>query len=80
MNIMALNYQEIGTYFVEKPCQMLIVDKRISFNGNQSSFNSSYICGNGFLPRDLIFRHVTNNNTNGFYKKSRMYKKGSKKC
>lgn len=73
MNIMALNYQCIGNYFVDNPCQMLIVDKRISFNGHTSSFNSSYICGKGFLGKnDLIFKHIANNNTNKFFKPSRM--------
>lgn len=75
MNIMALNYQEIGHYFADNPCQMLIVDKRISFNGSQSSFNSSYICGKNFLEKDLMFVHVANNNAKQFYKPSRMYKK-----
>ena len=80
MNIMALNYQIIGNYFADHPCQMLIVDKRVSFNGNQSSFNSSYICGNNFLEKDLIFKHITHNNTKKHFKKSRMYEFKEKKC
>lgn len=72
MNIMALNYQEIGNYFADHPCQLLIPDKRISFNGNQSSFNSSYVCCN-FLPKDLIFVHLANNNAGKYYVKSTMY-------
>ncbi|MGL4950839.1 MAG: hypothetical protein ACRC4M_03360 [Mycoplasma sp.] len=73
MNMMALNYQEIGYYFADNPIQMLIVDKRVSFNGSQSSFNSSYICGNNFLKKDLTFKHIDNNNANQFYVPSRMY-------
>lgn len=74
-NIMCLNYQEIGNYFADFPCQLLIVDKRVSFDGNPSSFNSSYICGNNFLPKDLIFVHIEHNNAKKNFKPSRMYKK-----
>jgi hypothetical protein len=72
-NIMCLNYQEIGHYFADHGCQMLIVDKRVSFDGNPSSFNSSYICGNNFLPRDLIFTHIKNNNALDNFKPSKMF-------
>lgn len=74
MNIMALNYQCIGNYFADNKCQLLIVDKRVSFNGKPSSFNSSFICSNDFLPRDLIFVHIKNNNAKNNYVPSRMYK------
>jgi hypothetical protein len=76
---MCLNYQEIGHYFADHPCQMLIVDKRVSFNGSPSSFNSSYICGCGFLPKDLIFAHIKNNNALTKYSPSRMYKSRKRK-
>ncbi len=72
MNIMALNYQIIGNYFTQHPCQLLIVDKRISFNGFPSSFNTSYVCGNNFLPKDLIFVHIENNNAKQNFVPSRM--------
>lgn len=72
-NIMCLNYQEIGNYFADNPCQMLIVDKRVSFNGNPSSFNSSYICGNNFLPKDLIFTHIKHNNALSNFTPSKMF-------
>lgn len=74
-NIMCLNYQEIGYYFSDNPCQMLIVDKRVSFDGNPSSFNSSYICGNNFLPKDLIFIHIEHNNAKTRFIPSSMYKR-----
>ncbi len=74
MNMMALNYQCIGNYFADNCPQMLIVDKRVSFDGNPSSFNSSYICGCGFLPKDLIFKHIKNNNAKENFIPSRMYK------
>ena len=70
---MALNYQIIGNYFAQNPCQLLIVDKRISFNGSPSSFNTSYVCGNNFLPKDLIFVHVENNNAKQNFVPSRMF-------
>lgn len=71
MNIMAINYQEIGNLFYENPIQMLIPDKKVSFDGNTSSFCSGYICKD-FLPRDLIFCHMNDNNTGKFFEKSRM--------
>lgn len=56
-----LNYQEIGNFFLNKKLQLLIFDKKVSFDGNPSSFNSSYFCYN-FLPNDLMFYHLDNNN------------------
>jgi hypothetical protein len=68
-----LNYQEIGAFFLDKDLQLLIVDKKVSFDGNTSSFNTSYFC-NKFLPKDLMFRHLENNNSNKHYIPSSMYK------
>lgn len=77
-NIMCLNYQEIGNYFADNPCQLLIVDKRVSFNGRPSSFNSSYICNN-FLPKDLIFVHIEHNNAKDKFTPSHMFIKNKKR-
>lgn len=67
-----LNYQEIGYFFYQrKGLQLLIVDKKVSFNGDTSSFNSSYFCRN-FLPNDLMFEHLPHNNTGRFYSPSGM--------
>ena len=63
-----LNYQEVGSFFVGRDLQLLIVDKKVSFDGNTSSFNNSYFCHN-LLPKDLIFEHLENNNSGKFYKK-----------
>lgn len=71
MNIMALNYQEIGTMFVSNPVQLLIPDKKVSFDGNTSSFCSGYVCKD-FLPKDLIFYHLEHNNSGENFVKSRM--------
>ncbi len=67
-----LNYQIIGNFFIDKNLQLLIVDKKVSFNGNTASFNSSYFC-NKLLPNDLIFHHLENNNSGKYYIASRMY-------
>ena len=69
-----LNYQEIGEFFLDKDLQLLIVDKKVSFDGNTASFNNSYFCSK-LLPKDLIFKHLENNNSNKNYEASRMYKK-----
>ena len=66
-----LNYQEIGNFFVGKDLQLLIVDKKVSFDGNTASFNNSYFCKD-ILPKDLIFKHLDNNNTGVNFKPSRM--------
>lgn len=66
-----LNYQEIGEFFVGKSLQLLIVDKKVSFDGNTASFNNSFFCKD-ILPRDIIFEHLENNNTGNNYIGSRM--------
>lgn len=73
MGLPILNYQEIGDFFCQRnsDLQLLIFDKKVSFNGNNSSFNSSYFCRN-LLPKDLIFEHLENNNTRENFQGSRM--------
>lgn len=74
-----LNYQEVGEFFLDKELQLLIVDKKVSFDGNTASFNNSYFCYN-ILPRDIIFYHLENNNTGENFIGSKMYcKEGVKK-
>jgi len=70
-----LNYQEVGEFFLDKDLQLLIVDKKVSFDGNTSSFNNSYFCWK-LLPKDLMFVHLEHNNSGKNYKPSMMY--GSK--
>ncbi|HCI30086.1 MAG TPA: hypothetical protein DE117_07940 [Fervidobacterium sp.] len=70
-NIMCLNYMEIGNYFADNPVQMLIPDKRVSFDGNPSSFCSGYFCRN-FLGRDLEFCHLPHCNSGKDFVPSRM--------
>ena len=66
-----LNYQEVGEFFLDKELQLLIVDKKVSFDGNTASFNNSYFCYN-ILPRDIIFEHLENNNTKDYFVGSKM--------
>ena len=73
-----LNYQEVGEFFLDKDLQLLIVDKKVSFNGNTASFNNSYYCYK-MLPKDLIFTHLENNNSGKYFKSSRMEKIEKKK-
>ena len=73
MNTMALNYMEIGNFFADNPVQLLIPDKRVSYDGNPSSFNSCYVCRD-FLRRDLQFCHLPHCNIGKDFVPSRMYK------
>jgi hypothetical protein len=66
-----LNYQEVGEFFVGKELQLLIVDKKVSFDGNTASFNNSYFCYK-ILPKDIIFEHLENNNSRKHFVKPRM--------
>lgn len=81
-NTEALNYQEIGEYFAETPMSFVIPDKKVSFDGNTASFNSSFFCSTNFfgvnsqegLKPTIEFVHLDNNNSKGFFKGSAMYK------
>ena len=75
MGLPILNYQEIGEFFYNKnsDIQLLIVDKKVSFDGNTSSFNNSYFC-RGILPKDIIFEHLENNNGGKYFIGSKMKK------
>ena len=66
-----LNYQVIGNFFRDKNLELLIFDKKVSFDGNTASFNCSYFC-NGILPIALTFYHLPHNNTKGNFTPSRM--------
>lgn len=63
MNIMALNYQEIGKFFAEigTDIQFIIPDKKVSFDGNTSSFCSGYVCYKFVEKTEFI--HLPHNNT-----------------
>lgn len=69
MNIMCLNYQEIGNFFqfVGKDIQFIIPDKKVSFNGNTSSFCSGYVCYDFINHTEFV--HLPHNNTGNNFSK-----------
>lgn len=76
MNMSALQYQNVGKFFYDHQClgydtQLLMFDKKVSFNGSTSMFNSSYVCYN-MLPKQLIYYHLEHNNSNRHFVGSRM--------
>lgn len=71
MGLPILNHQEIGEYFLDKSLQLLVLDKKVSFNGKTASFNNSYFCYD-FLPKDLMFVHLEHNNSGKNFVPSRM--------
>jgi len=68
-----LNYQIIGNFFLDKELELLIFDKKVSYNGKTASFNTSYFCHN-VLPKTIIFHSLPHNNTGKNYIPSRMYR------
>ena len=77
MNSTCEQYQVMGNYFYELSekgiyIQKLTPDKKVSFNGKTSSFNTAYFCWN-FLPRDNMYCHLENNNSGRHFVPSRMY-------
>lgn len=72
INLNILNYQTIGAFFLDKPLQLLIVDKKVSFDGCNTAFNTSYFCKD-MLPKDIIFCHIPHNNTRKHFIPSAAY-------
>ena len=68
MGLPILNYQEVGNFFynLDEDLQLLIVDKKVSFDGNTTSFNNSYFCWN-MLPKGIVFEHLANNNSKSHF-------------
>jgi hypothetical protein len=73
LNLQCLNHQNVSSFFLNRSLELLIVDKKVSFNGKTAGFNTSYFC-NGFLPQKLIFCHLEHNNSGKKFTPSRMYK------
>jgi methylase of polypeptide subunit release factors len=67
-----LNYQCIANYFVGNAPEMLIPNKKVSFNGKTSSFSCTYFCKD-VLPFSVGFAALAHNNTNKYYVPSRMH-------
>ena len=72
LNLECLNYQQVGTFFLDKNLELLIVDKKVSFDGKMPSINTSYFSNNK-LPQQLKFVHLEHNNTNKRFVPSRMH-------
>ncbi len=66
-----LNYQEVGNFFLDKKLELLIPDKKVSFDGHTASFNNAFFCTQ-VLPRDLMFAHLEHNNSRKNFVPSRM--------
>jgi|TARA_R110000824_G_scaffold21078_6_gene78883 hypothetical protein len=76
MGLPILNYQEVGSFFHRQQLkgnylQLLIVDKKVSFDGQTSSFNNSFFCYK-MLPMDIVFHHLEHNNSRSKFTGSRM--------
>ena len=74
MNMMAINYQEIGFFFASLrygDIQFIIPDKKVSFDGKTSSFCSGYVCYK--FINSTVFIHLENNNTGLNYKPATYY-------
>jgi hypothetical protein len=76
MGLPILNYQEVGDFFTKHQqqghhIQLLIVDKKVSFDGNTASFNNSFFCWD-MLQRDIVFHHLAHNNSGDDHIGSRM--------
>jgi hypothetical protein len=72
MNVMALNYEEIIRYFVDNPVELLFFDRRVSYDGNPSSFGSCFVC-NDMMLSDVQFVKLPHNNTGKNFTPSSMY-------
>ncbi len=69
MNMMAVNYQIVGELFysVNPKIQFIIPDKKVSFDGNTSSFCSGYVCYDFIDHTEFV--HLPHNNTKNNFSK-----------
>ena len=69
MNMMAINYQNISGIFsaVNPKIQFIIPDKKVSFDGNTSSFCSGYVCYD--FINHTEFCHLAHNNSHNNFSK-----------
>ncbi len=65
MNLMSINYQDFSEVLrkanFKKPINFIIPNKKVSFDGNTSSFSSGYICN---CIENNLFVDLPHNNTN----------------
>lgn len=67
-----MNYNNINTFYLTHKLQLLIVNKKVSFNGKTSMFNCSYFC-NDLLQNDITFVELPHDNSHKNFEASRMY-------
>lgn len=69
MNMMAINYQNISGIFssVNPKIQFIIPDKKVSFDGNTSSFCSGYVCYDFIDHTEFV--HLPHNNSHNNFSK-----------
>jgi hypothetical protein len=70
-NAMILNYQEIINYFSDNPKELIFFDKKISYDGNLSSFGSCFIC-NDILIDKIKYIKLSHNNAGKYFIPSEM--------
>lgn len=76
-NIECLNYQEVGENFYnwekanEPAIELLIVDKKVSYDGHTAAFNSSFFCQH-FISNHIQFIHLPDNNSGAFFRNDSM--------
>ncbi|AET34380.1 hypothetical protein [Campylobacter phage CP81] len=70
MNLMSINYQDFSEILrlanLQKPINFIIPNKKVSFDGNTSSFSSGYICN---CIESNLFVDLPHNNSNKHYNK-----------
>ena len=69
MNMMAVNYQIVGELFasITPDIQFIIPDKKVSFDGNTSSFCSGYVCYKFIDHTEFV--HLPDNNSGSYFRK-----------
>jgi hypothetical protein len=70
-NVMALNYHVVINYFTDNPKELIFFDKRVSFNGNPSSFGSCFVC-NDMMLTEVKYLKLPHNNVGKNFIPSRM--------
>jgi hypothetical protein len=67
--MMAINYQNISEIFssVNPKIQFIIPDKKVSFDGNTSSFSSGYVCYNFIDHTEFV--NLPDNNSGKYFRK-----------
>ena len=73
MNVQILNYHQTGDLFKDYDFELLLPNKRISFDGNPVSFLSGYFCYK-MLPQQLKYVPVKHANIGKYFEPSGMFK------